>query len=229
MKTRMNFFTWILIIAAPLSAVAQSQEGKASFYADKFEGRSTASGEKYKHSKLTAAHKTLPFGTIVKVINKKNGKSVEVRVNDRGPFVKGRVIDLSKSAAEKLEFVNDGLADVKIEVVDAGDGRGGGLIRQQDTPPEEEKEFYSLEVSRARPRGFGIQIGSFKELANLVRLADNLRASYKTEVVVQVKTINASKVYTLIVGNFNRRDKAEAFKNNVKRRYPDAFIVDFNS
>ena len=93
------------------------QEGKASYYADKFEGKKTASGEIYKHSKATAAHKTLPFGTRVKVTNKANHKSIIVRINDRGPFVKGRIIDLSKSAAKKLEYLKEGVADVKIKVL----------------------------------------------------------------------------------------------------------------
>ncbi len=207
---------------------AQVQEGKASYYADKFEGRITANGEKYKHSKLTAAHKTLPFGTVLKVTNVKNNLSVEVRVNDRGPFVSGRVIDLSKSAAEKLDFINDGLADVKIEVVDAGDGKGGGIIKPIDQVVVDEKEFYEFNVDRIKPGGFGIQIGSFRELANLVRLADNLKSSYKKEVTVQVKVIGGVKVYNLIVGSFNTREKANPFRVKVQRRYPDAFVVDFS-
>src|SRR5690606_41693222 len=82
----------------------QVQTGKASFYADKFEGSPTASGEKYRHNKLTAAHKTLPFGTRVRVTNLSNNKTVDVVINDRGPYVENRIIDLSKSAAEKLDF-----------------------------------------------------------------------------------------------------------------------------
>lgn len=97
------------------------QEGKASFYADKFEGKKTASGEIYKHSKATAAHKTLPFGTWVRVTNKTNNRSIMVKINDRGPFVKGRIIDLSKSAAKKLRYLKEGVTDVKIEVLIKGD------------------------------------------------------------------------------------------------------------
>ena len=94
--------------------MGQIQTGKASFYADKFEGRTTASGEKYRHNKLTAAHKTLPFGTKVKVTNLSNGQSVKVRINDRGPFVQGRIIDLSKKAAKKIDMVNAGVTKVTI-------------------------------------------------------------------------------------------------------------------
>jgi len=93
-------------------------EGVASYYADKFVGRTTANGEKYKHGKLTAAHKTLPFGIKVKVTNLSNKKSVVVVINDRGPFVKGRIIDLSKSAAKKLDFINQGITKVRIKVLE---------------------------------------------------------------------------------------------------------------
>lgn len=91
-----------------------SQTGKASYYADKFNGRKTASGEKFRNSKLTAAHKTLPFGTKVKVTNLSNGKSVKVRINDRGPFVAGRIIDLSKKAAHKINIDKEGVGNVKV-------------------------------------------------------------------------------------------------------------------
>lgn len=90
------------------------QKGKASYYADKFNGRKTASGEKFRNSKLTGAHKTLPFGTKVKVTNMSNGKTVKVKINDRGPFVAGRIIDLSKKAARKIDIDKEGVGNVKI-------------------------------------------------------------------------------------------------------------------
>lgn len=92
-----------------------TQGGKASYYADKFQGRKTASGETFRQNKMTAAHQTLPFGTKVKVTNLDNGKTVKVRVNDRGPFVAGRIIDLSKKAARKLGMTQAGVANVKIK------------------------------------------------------------------------------------------------------------------
>src|SRR5690606_20336103 len=98
----------LLLLAFSLTSLAQVQTGKASFYADKFEGSPTASGEKYRHNKLTAAHKPLPFGTRVRVTNLSNNKTVDVVINDRGPYVENRIIDLSKSAAEKLDFINQG-------------------------------------------------------------------------------------------------------------------------
>ena len=92
-----------------------SETGYASYYGDEFNGRKTANGEIFRQSNLTAAHKKLAFGTKVQVTNLANGKSVTVRVNDRGPFVAGRIIDLSKSAAKKIDMVGAGVAKVKIK------------------------------------------------------------------------------------------------------------------
>lgn len=91
-----------------------TESGKASYYADKFQGRTTASGEVFRQEKLTAAHRTLPFGTKVKVVNLSNGRSVHVTINDRGPFAPGRIIDVSKKAARKLGIVNAGVASIEI-------------------------------------------------------------------------------------------------------------------
>lgn len=211
-----------------LTILGQVQTGKASFYADKFEGSPTASGEKYKHNKLTAAHKTLPFGTRVKVTNLSNNQTVEVTVNDRGPYVENRVIDLSKSAAEKLGFVNQGIADVKVEVIDAGDGKSSTPTGTISHVTVEEKEFYDFEISRLNPKGWGVQIGTYQELVNMMRLSENLKNSYKKKVTIQVKVLNGVKYYGIILGQFPSRDKAELFRNDLKNRYPDAFIVEFN-
>lgn len=206
----------------------QVQTGKASFYADKFEGKPTASGEKYRHNNLTAAHKTLPFGTRVRVTNLGNNESVEVVINDRGPYVDNRVIDLSKSAAERLGFVNQGLADIKLEVIDPGDGKTSDPIKTVDQVLVEESEFYEFEISRLKPKGYGVQIGTYQELVNLMRLSDNLKNSYKKQVTVQVKVINGVKYYGLILGQFPNRPKAEQFRAELKSKFPDAFIVEYN-
>lgn len=226
MKTTYTFT--LLFLCLCISTLAQVQTGKASFYADKFEGKPTASGEKYKHSKLTGAHKTLPFGTKVKVTNLANNETVEVVINDRGPYVDGRVIDLSKSAAEKLGYVNKGLADVKVEVIDAGDGKGGGQIVPIDKVSVDEKEFYDFEIERFQPSGFGVQIGTFQELVNLMRLSDNLKSSYQKKVTVQVKVLNGVKYYSIILGQFSTRNKADKFLVEVKPKFPDAFITEFD-
>lgn len=207
---------------------AQNQTGKASFYADRFEGLPTANGEKYRHNRLTAAHKTLPFGTKVRVTNLANKKQVDVVVNDRGPYAEGRIIDLSRSAAEALGFINQGLAEVTIEVLDAGDGMHTLPTAPTDAVPVDEKEFYSMDVKRLRPSGFGVQIGTYQELINLMRLADNLENSYKKKITVQVKSVNGVKYYGLIVGTFSSRQKADKFKASIQGKYPDAFIAEFD-
>lgn len=109
-----------LVFAAPSDpAFARSAKhgwhGTASYYGPGFHGRRTANGERFDMNGLTAAHRSLPFGTRLKVTNEKNGRSVVVRINDRGPFVGNRIIDLSRGAAARLGMVNDGLARVRLE------------------------------------------------------------------------------------------------------------------
>ncbi len=94
------------------------QKGVASWYGPGFHGRTTANGETYNMYDLTAAHKELPFGTIVEVTHLRSGRSVTARINDRGPFIRGRVIDLSKQAAEEIGLKDEGLAEVKIEIIE---------------------------------------------------------------------------------------------------------------
>lgn len=98
-------------------APVASEVGLASYYADRYHGRTTASGETFDTHALTAAHRTLRFGTLVKVTQLDNNRSVIVRINDRGPFVEGRVIDLSRAAAEELQITRAGLAKVKVEII----------------------------------------------------------------------------------------------------------------
>ena len=96
------------------------QEGYASYYAEEFHGRKTANGEMYDMNALTAAHRTLPFGTKVKVRNTINGKTVVVRINDRGPFKSGRIIDVSLAAAKQLEMIGSGTSWVQLQILEDG-------------------------------------------------------------------------------------------------------------
>ncbi len=98
------------------------KEGKASYYADRFHGRLTANGERFNMHELTAAHKSLPFGSMVRVTNLSNGKKVLVRINDRGPYIKGRIIDLSLEAAKEIDLLKKGVTNVRIEVYE-GDSK----------------------------------------------------------------------------------------------------------
>jgi len=101
-------------------------EGQASWYGDPYHGRRTASGEVFDKNKMTAAHRTLPFETWVRVENRLNGLSVDVRITDRGPFVGGRVIDLSEAAAERIDMIRSGVAPVRLTVIREGDAASGG-------------------------------------------------------------------------------------------------------
>lgn len=121
-----NRFGWLVLIAVavllPAPAAAeepstQNMEGMASWYGGEFQGRLTANGEVFDTYQFTAAHRTLPFGTIVRVTRLDNGREVDVRINDRGPFVEGRVIDLSLAAAQVLEMTGVGVARVRLAVV----------------------------------------------------------------------------------------------------------------
>lgn len=114
MKT--PFVTINIFFSILFSCMAQTQEGEASYYKDAFEGKKTASGEVFHQHLFTAAHRTLPFGTIVKVTNQANGKSTEVRINDRGPYIRNRIIDVSKSVAQYLNFIQQGKTLVTIQV-----------------------------------------------------------------------------------------------------------------
>jgi rare lipoprotein A len=96
------------------------QDGIASYYAEEFHGQKTSNGETFDMNALTAAHQTLPFGTLVRVTNKATGKSVVVRINDRGPFLKDRIIDLSRAAAEKIGMIGPGTAEVHLEILEWG-------------------------------------------------------------------------------------------------------------
>ena len=222
----------VLLVVFMSTTTAQSfkQSGIASYYADKFVGRTTANGEKYKHNKLTAAHKTLPFGTMVKVKNLENGKEVVVRVNDRGPFVTGRIIDLSKSAAEKLDFVQKGIVRVEITTVGSAD-QSKETYSSLDRPVTDEvtarKEYYSLSVDKQNLSGYGVQIGSFTEMVNLVELANGIKRSFKSKVYVQVSVIQGVKHYKLIVGSLSTQEKANKMKSKVVKDYPDSFVIKF--
>ena len=182
---------------------------EASYYADKFHGRRTANGEIFNMYDFTAAHKTLPFNTILKITNISNGKSVTVRVNDRGPFVAGREIDLSKAAAEKLDMLGSGTAQVSIEILQRGAetaisaatakkaAGSAGAENPGSQPkttaaakpaPSSSKDDVTEEVAVLKEEPveelrWDIQVGSFSERANAEALAQKLlKAGFKNVV-----------------------------------------------
>lgn len=177
------------IQAAPDAALAGAgwrQEGIASWYGgdDGFEGKPTASGEIYDSALLTAAHRDLPLGTVVDVESLENGRSVRVRINDRGPFIRGRVIDLSQAAARELLLIGPGTGPVRVTVVQK-----------------------SLEPAPFSPTGlWAVQIGSFADLGRAQRHAERARATGRTAYLEPYRGLSRVKV-----GQYeSRREAREA-------------------
>lgn len=220
-----------IVLFASIQLFGQkTAKGGASFYADKFHGRTTANGEKYDKNKYTAAHRKLPFGTMLKVTNLANGKSVIVRVNDRGPFVKNRIIDLSRRAAQELDFIRQGVAKVKIEIINKNTKDSKNQKTEKKTNDKtkiQTKEIYQVNALKSFPKGYSIQVGTFKELVNLMKLSENLSRKYRSQVFVEVGKYKNEKVYKISVGKLRTRKEAESLKLNIKKHYPDCFIVKF--
>ncbi|HVM98443.1 MAG TPA: septal ring lytic transglycosylase RlpA family protein [Candidatus Acidoferrales bacterium] len=160
-----------------------TQTGVASWYGPGFHGNNTSSGEVYDQNELTAAHQTLPLGTLVSVSNLDNGRQVEVRVNDRGPFAKGRIIDLSYAAARALDMIGPGTANVRVEVV--------GASRSNRLPTS----------------AYAVQVGSFSDHDNALRLKTTLARRFDG-VYVATSDGNAGRFYRVRLGRFNRREDA---------------------
>jgi len=207
-----------------------NETGLASFYADKFVGRTTANGETYKHSKLTAAHKTLPFGTMLNVTNLNNGNVVKVRVNDRGPFVKGRIIDLSKSAAKDLDFLNQGITKVKITVIrnqKETKKAYGDLNKLNQSNIGVPTAYYDISAKKIKINGFGVQLASFNKIINLQDFAEDLQKIYNDRIFIQVSVIQNVKYYKISIGSLKTREKAEKLNNKLKVAYPDSYVIKY--
>lgn len=228
MKNRIAFLIVIFLFIFINEQYAQKDYKKigiASFYADKFEGRQTANGEIYYHAKRTAAHNSLPFGSIVKVTNLENNKVVVVRINDRGPFVDNRIIDLSKSVAQDLDFVEKGITKVKIELIASTDDLPDNKPAEKEEP--QKKTYFKVNVESVSPSGKGVQIGSYSNDENVFRLADELKKKFNEEIFVELATIKGQKVYRIIIGNYTSDATLNALKNKLKKQYPSCFIVTF--
>ncbi len=188
--------TKVKVHAPPQLGSGASQTGVASWYGPGFHGRPTASGSVYDQHELTAAHQTLPLGARVMVTNLDNGRSTEVTVNDRGPFLKGRIIDLSYAAARTLGMIGPGTIPVRIEVIDSGP-------RKISTIPD------GLD--------FTLQIGSFVEIENAKRLKDELAKSYPQVSIVPFHGQDAI-YYRVQLGTFSDRREAEGHAHQLARK-----------
>lgn len=189
------------------------EKGIASWYGKKFHGRKTSNGETYDMYAMTAAHKTLPMNVHLKVTNLDNGSSTVVRVNDRGPFVRSRIIDLSYSAAKELGVVGPGTANVRIEALGYR-GKAQAGSQPQYTQP------VSYDVGP-----FMVQVGAFTVKENAYRLADKLKDQYGSSSVAE-GWVNGQKFYRVRVGLYNSMAMAsESLLGLESNGYPSSFIV----
>ena len=156
------------------------QQGIASWYGADFHGKQTSSGEVYDMYQLTCAHNTLPLGTMVMVTNLENGRSVELKVNDRGPFVKGRIIDVSYAAARMLDMHEQGTAAVRVEVI----GSAPELVQR-----------------------YTLQVGSFIDETNAQKLVEQLRKNFENVTITTLET-QTQKYHRVRVGQFDTRESA---------------------
>ena len=188
------------------------QEGLASWYGDKFHGRKTSSGEIYDMYAISAAHKTLPLGTYVRVTNLANGRSLDMRVNDRGPFVRGRIIDLSYAAALQLGVVGPGTAPVKIVALGtpvSESSQGGRRYMPAD--------YYS--------GNFTFQVGAFTEQTNARRLVGQLSRRYHNAHMTTYFD-GRRTFYRVRVGRSDSLEKAVAYEQTLIRDgFAQTFIV----
>jgi rare lipoprotein A len=188
--------------APPAAVPGAREEGLATWYGEPYHGRRTASGEVYDMYGISAAHPTLPFGTTVRVTRKDTGAAVEVPINDRGPFVRGRIIDLSFGAARRIDLHRDGVAPVVVEVLGA----------RRTAPPSD----------APAPPGpcYWVQVGAFAELANARRSRERLERSGERAVVSE----GPHGLARVRAGPFPTRSEAAAALDRVRPGWPEARI-----
>lgn len=213
--------------------VGDEFRGIASWYGPDFHSKKTSNGEVYNMYALTAAHKTLPMNTVVKVHNLENGKSVVVRINDRGPFVKGRIIDLSNKAAHAIEMVRKGTANVKITVlgyngeienydapVVATTSIVGTPVKVVEDTPELEPLVIKETVVEATSKpivvssgDYSIQLGAFSKADGAIKTRDTYQSKFATNKVEAIRVFSNGKyLFKVFVKGFNSKHDAEVFK-----------------
>ncbi|TXK51984.1 septal ring lytic transglycosylase RlpA family protein [Pontibacter qinzhouensis] len=197
------FFITIIFIGFNNPSFSQkatkAQTGTASWYGSKYHGRKTSSGERYNRFEMTAAHKKLPFGTKVKVTNLDNNKSVIVRINDRGPFVGNRIIDVSEAAARVLDIRGAGLGEVKVEIL----GKPGSALASLDDEEQEvNEELYTIEA------------GSFLQPQFAKAFSEKLKAFDKhLSIELSEEQFNGMTIHRIKAGRFENKQQAEAFND----------------
>ncbi len=222
------------------SVFGQVEKGIASYYADKFNGRLTANGEIFQPHKYTAAHKKLPFGTKVKVTNLKNNKAIILRINDRGPFIKGRIIDLSPIAAEKLGFKHAGITDVKVEIVSKEEKITGEVIdwekkkqdffaaaKEKDLQLVKKNQLYHINALGNPNKGFGLQIAKLQNHSAVFSLVYELAAYFDNKIRIISEQNKNKQIHRVLVGEFSTKKEAEELQHILLEKYPEIKIKDY--
>ncbi|AYG95891.1 septal ring lytic transglycosylase RlpA family protein [Brevundimonas naejangsanensis] len=209
--------------------------GQASWYGGYHHGRPTSTGERFDMNALTAAHKTLPLPSLVEVTNRANGRRVILRVNDRGPFVDGRIIDLSRGAAEELGLLNQGVGEVRVRYVGRAPRQGGGTaLRQaeaatpvQPQPPMRQAEagprpYYEATTAAAATNSYWVQAGAFSDR----RGADRVARRLGDRAVVQNIDRDGRPLFRVVVGPWPDAGAAERARQAVVARgFDDALLI----
>ena len=210
----------------PLPAkVGWTQRGIASWYGHPYHGRLTSNGERYDMNQISAAHKRLPFDTWVLVTNLDNKKTLEVRINDRGPFIKGRIIDLSRAAAKKIDMLGSGTARVRIKVV-AKPGK-----RRRARPAARRSAPVKSAAGPCRSKVyFGVQIGAFAALENAESLRDRIAERYAGLGPSRIVSsrLSAGTRHRVVIGRFSGRDAASKLRRRLRKAGMDGFVIEFN-
>jgi len=213
------------------SSAGYDRTGVASWYGRDFHGKLTANGERYDMHALSAAHKTLPLPTLVRVTNLENGRSMVVRINDRGPFVKSRIIDLSYAAAKALGYDQKGTTRVRVQALD-GNRTPATSYRQPATPPvvasapKPAPILASSSVASAQPiPGMYIQLGAFGQNSNADRLRSTLASDYPS-VGVQPFWNNQQRLYRVRIGPYDNVQEIERIVLDLGQKgYANAIVV----
>jgi rare lipoprotein A len=229
-----------LALAGPAAAGPDYQAvGAASWYGEPFHGRKTASGERFDMNMATAAHRTLPFGSIVEVTNLDNDRTVKVRINDRGPFKASRLIDVSREAAEQLGFRHKGMAKVRVRVVgeddEADEAPATSESVEETLRPALPVEVVAQEVARSMapaappPAGvaYAIQVGAFSKRANAERASSAVAST--GPVTLKPLELRGLTLHRVLVGAWPDEKSAKAALEDVTSAgFPDAQVVRLN-
>ncbi|MCW8828845.1 MAG: septal ring lytic transglycosylase RlpA family protein [Gammaproteobacteria bacterium] len=183
------------------------ERGIASWYGRKFHGRKTSNGETYNMYAMTAAHKTLPIPSYVQVTNLDNGKRIVVRVNDRGPFHEGRIIDLSYTAAQKLDIVGHGTGRVEVRAIEAGQPIPGPPTRIAGGEQQLQSATLADAPARAKPSLY-LQLGSFISMHNAETLRARLALNNVAGAAVKHTTVDRQNIYRVRVGPLQSVEEA---------------------